>query len=512
MSREQELEEKQGLLSSSSSLDSSHSLNSPIPLKQYEATANAPKIRRCRTKSLFIVVAAALVLLGAGLLGLHQSGAVDSHQLEADVTQQITQWSSNVKTWFGSSSNATIEQEAQPEALVVANYTKEEESSAQSYQVDPSLEQEAKEAESPAGVSQIFKDFAPNNIVNTLPPLPQELLVSPGNATDRYLAYLPHSGLYGPLFESPKLWSVADCLSCSHNQRGILTNAATLAHLLNRTLITPHARLGRPIPWATKAALEEKQSLMQKSKLNSRCRPFLPVLENSTVPFTGPGVCRDFHKSTEMTYSLMSNLSTMVEGTRLLPRDDLDPAWFTRSVEEGGLGLTEDDIFSIPDPDRYSWRIYDDASDPDANGKFTHRMNLEELTSGPAADKRLIYFGSLYSGVRLKLSKPEARRIFQQTVRSLTFRNPLLDSIAKDIGHRLGGRDNYVGLHLRVGDGAFRVSVLISYRFSTAARAYRGLVGQCWTQHAKLMEPCLHACVWPFRRDLHVLGKSKRQL
>lgn len=245
----------------------------------------------------------------------------------------------------------------------------------------------------------------------------------------------------------------------SHNQRGEFTNAATLAILLNRTLVTPHARLGKPIPWTNKPNLEKKQASMQKSKIEKMCRPYLPELENGTTTFAGPGPCRFYHKTTEMTWPLMSNLSTTPEGIQLLPRDDMDPSWFTTPVEEGGLGLDKDDIYSVEDEDRYSWRIYEHSNMSSLEDRFTGRLNLDELKQPPYADKRLLYFGSVYGGARLVFSTSESEHIYQTMVTSLTFRNPLLDSIAIDIGHRLGGRENYVGLHLRVGDGAFKVSV-----------------------------------------------------
>lgn len=69
---------------------------------------------------------------------------------------------------------------------------------------------------------------------DTQPPLPSEL--ASARQEERYLSYLPHSGL--------------------HNQRIALINALTLGHMLNRTVVVPYVRLGEPLPWKLRDELE----------------------------------------------------------------------------------------------------------------------------------------------------------------------------------------------------------------------------------------------------------------
>jgi hypothetical protein len=79
-------------------------------------------------------------------------------------------------------------------------------------------------------------------------------------ATQKYLAYLPHSGF--------------------HNERVELQNALMLAHLLDRALVVPRVRIGRAMAWAIKPNLQSafERSQKQPSQVEA-CRPLLPELE-----------------------------------------------------------------------------------------------------------------------------------------------------------------------------------------------------------------------------------------
>lgn len=247
----------------------------------------------------------------------------------------------------------------------------------------------------------------------------------------------------------------------SHNQRGEFSNAATLATLLNRTLLVPHIRLGKPQPWKSKPFLEAAQVSEQKSNWIEQCRPYLPTLEDKNAKLDGPKECRNYHRYTEIDWPLMVNLDTMPSGASFLPRDDMSPHWFTAPVAEGGLGLSQEDIHDFDDPFRYTWQIYDDEKAPKLQDNYERRLDLSQLREPPYSDKRLLYFGSLFGGSRLQFRSPEANATAMKAYNALTFRNPLVDSIAIDITHKLGGRENYVGVHLRVGDGSFMVGVLL---------------------------------------------------
>lgn len=169
-----------------------------------------------------------------------------------------------------------------------------------------------------------------------------------------------------------------------------------------------------------------------------------------------------------MTWPLLVDLEALPQGTSLQPRNDMSIGWFTTPVSEGGLGLLQDDIHSVPDDTRYSWRIFDEASSETDLGKFAGRLDLADFAKGPFAEKKLLYFGSLFGAERLSLSSSSAKSLYNDYEKALVFKNPLLDSLAIDIGHRLGGRHEYVGLHLRVGDGPFKVhfTVLLAFIWS----------------------------------------------
>lgn len=90
----------------------------------------------------------------------------------------------------------------------------------------------------------------PSTIV-TRPAAP-DLVSRPPPEHERFLAYLPHSGY--------------------HNQRIALANAILLGNLLNRTVLMPYARLGKPVGWKEKSMLQRVLEKEQKTPdLIERC-------------------------------------------------------------------------------------------------------------------------------------------------------------------------------------------------------------------------------------------------
>lgn len=140
----------------------------------------------------------------------------------------------------------------------------------------------------------------------------------------RYLAYSPHSGL--------------------HNQRIALENAIVLAQLLNRTLLLPPLRLGKPLRWANNEALQDRLTK--------------PSYVPSSVCSRNRLGAEDYRECTsrraefsELSWDWLVDLNGRFEGTdlRLVNRQNLSMAWMTDSVERGGLGVQPKDILTIED-------------------------------------------------------------------------------------------------------------------------------------------------------------------
>lgn len=73
---------------------------------------------------------------------------------------------------------------------------------------------------------------------------------------------------------------------------------------------------------------------------------------------------------------------------------------------------------------------------------------------------RLIEFGSLYGSYRINLegADPKWQSLLNTIQKSMAFEHGLLQTVSDDLQSLLGGRGAYIGVHLRVGDGAFKVS------------------------------------------------------
>lgn len=156
----------------------------------------------------------------------------------------------------------------------------------------------------------------------------------------------------------------------------------------------------------------------------------------------------------EVSWEFLVDLERLPVPVRLVDRLDLDRDWLT---SDQGLNISTDSIRSFDDPDRYSWRLYDDSTDQTKLVNYKNRLNIDDLNAEDYARYDLLEFGSMFGSSRWILSKATSRAMLQSITLSLTFQMPVLDVVADEIEESLGGRANYIGLHLRVGDGGFKV-------------------------------------------------------
>lgn len=254
---------------------------------------------------------------------------------------------------------------------------------------------------------------------------------------ERFLTYLPHSGF--------------------NNQRIALLNALTLAHLTNRTLVLPPARLGQPEPWYPSHILQAK-------------------LEKPTFsPVTGDRL----YELVEWSWFFGDDFFDKIAGVRVLEREDMSRTWLdnrlgishpSSSPQERGLARREQ-VRTFSDRERRSYQIYDDAQahtrhPKQAEKRFARRINLDDLTQ---ATETLLEFGSLFSSSRLVLTRPENIEWRKTIEGEMVFRNEHLDKLSDAIVQELG-RD-FIGMHLRVGDGPFEVRLPLLPSPSSAARS-----------------------------------------
>ncbi|KAK4704196.1 hypothetical protein P7C70_g2019, partial [Phenoliferia sp. Uapishka_3] len=257
----------------------------------------------------------------------------------------------------------------------------------------------------------------------------------------RYLSYLPHSGFHNQrfvkfFFVAPLAELLAD--HPSFTIRLALINALTIAKMTNRILLVPPITLGSAVAWVPPPLLQEHLEQAENSDM-AECRK-LPLAERKEK-------CGLFWKSRRASWSWLLG-SSLSSRQPLISRPYHHRSWFTTA-----LSLLPHEIFSIPDPDRRSYQLLDtdDPDPPSADNPYTYTENIyiEDLLG--LSNYRLLEFGSLFGGTRLRLKKRENKKFYKETQKLMAYRDPMLEAMSEAVVERLGGRGNFVGLHLRLG-------------------------------------------------------------
>ncbi|EJT97568.1 hypothetical protein DACRYDRAFT_119244 [Dacryopinax primogenitus] len=214
--------------------------------------------------------------------------------------------------------------------------------------------------------------------------------------TERYLTYLPHSGLHNQLIE--------------------LQNALLLASLLGRTLLLPMVRVGRAQAWRKPGVLERE--------LGCGFMSFSPESE-----LEGEEGCQ---QETDHAYLPLPSLFHLPPSIPSLP---LPPPCPSLPISAHSTSPPPTPTPSLPPP-------------------VPHKV-LRVLGPGPPARSVPCALGSLFGSSRIKLSSAGAKRLRGEIKSQTTFSHPVLLRTADSIVRALGGRDSYIAAHLRLGDGAF---------------------------------------------------------
>lgn len=230
-----------------------------------------------------------------------------------------------------------------------------------------------------------------------------------------------------------------------HAERKSIANALVLATLLNRTLLLPPARLGSTAAW--------EPELATTTPFMERCKAG-PSFAHANDSDCAASAHSDPERWTYVGWSYLVS-EKLLEGRQVVDRWNGSMEWLYEDVAKGGLGLKADDVVSFEDPDRRSYQFYDTRTMPTRLDGFTRRLEIQDLVEGDMAAARLLHFGSMFGGGRLKLSKEESLAEQRKVEERIVFEIEKVDGISDEIRDALG---SYVGVHLRVGDGIFKVS------------------------------------------------------
>ncbi|KAI9487015.1 MAG: hypothetical protein EXX96DRAFT_551515 [Benjaminiella poitrasii] len=262
---------------------------------------------------------------------------------------------------------------------------------------------------------------------------------------ERYLAYLPHSGL--------------------SNQRIELANALLLAHMLKRTLIIPPAFLGTVFGW------------MKREQLTDR-------LEWLTTPKNFPQICQRPTPGRLRSYVQRSRCSEY-RHFGILPWTELHDF---SSLEQSGIRIkfqsivsldqlkrdlkieNDDEVYLHHDMQLYDWRLYQNQTE--AIALLQNRLNYFDSFAGRRYYKillphhferrkeKLLYLGGIFGSTRINLIEPEDRRMQEKIRQALHYRlDTSIGQTVQAIVHYLGGKGSFMGLHFRTGDNPFRKEI-----------------------------------------------------
>ncbi|CAG8603215.1 6352_t:CDS:1, partial [Scutellospora calospora] len=256
---------------------------------------------------------------------------------------------------------------------------------------------------------------------------------------EKYLTYLPHSGF--------------------NNQRIQLENAIFLSWYLNRTLIIPPILLFKGITPIISQPYDDLYNILVRFM-----RPNDNFEENKfTFCFTKDKtncnfvLCiQDDQNNCQTAFYTMYNWEKLMDFTFLrqhinyIHRQDfnlnhlLDSLHIYNSIE----------VYNVTDDkSTYQQRYYDDPTSTSKLGKFHERVNLIDLYKRP---EKLLHFGTLFSSDKIVRQLPESIKFWDKLIMNkLLPNNPTIINIVNNIIDKIGGTNNYIGVHARLEEGYF---------------------------------------------------------
>ncbi|KAI0723633.1 hypothetical protein C8Q72DRAFT_895875 [Fomitopsis betulina] len=246
------------------------------------------------------------------------------------------------------------------------------------------------------------------------------------DSSARYLAYLPHSGF--------------------HNQRIAFENALVLSRLLNRTLLVPPVRLGTtPVYYLP---LDQLRDVLENStKVGLQHCKGLRLDGSQEIP----AECMDYHDFTYVPWDWLVDLTDIKLEQRLFP------CWNTTDARlEQWLGIYNNDTVFFRDTTRNHFSFLDFKPNSNLGVTALSRKYTESIQISALAQRqeKLLFFGTLMGSSRLHLRDAGNYQLRARIREKMALTNPLLTALAEDVRAVLGGQ--YIGAHVRLGDGLFR--------------------------------------------------------
>ncbi|CAG8489520.1 1522_t:CDS:1, partial [Cetraspora pellucida] len=251
---------------------------------------------------------------------------------------------------------------------------------------------------------------------------------------EKYITYLPHGGF--------------------NNQRVELENAIFLAWFLNRTLIIPPIILFEGSANFIFLRYDDLYNVLSQFILSSR-NQFQICIKNN--PKSGPlGLLfREEQKGCPMVTYSMYDWDELIDFTFLklhikhINRQDFN----YKNLLESLHIYNNTEVYNMTkDEYPYQQRYYDDATSTIGLDIFKERVNLIDLSK---RSEKLLHFGSVYPATRIVRQLPESNEFWNKLMNKALPNNPTLINITDKIVDKIGGIDNFIGIHARLKDGRY---------------------------------------------------------
>ncbi|KAI8343153.1 hypothetical protein BC941DRAFT_410559 [Chlamydoabsidia padenii] len=262
----------------------------------------------------------------------------------------------------------------------------------------------------------------------------------PSPTTEKYLTYLPHSGL--------------------HNQRIALINGVLLALALNRTLILPELNLGTATYWRPTSLLPFRLDECGDEYIHLPAHVVNKTIKGGRPKAWWSANCFDYRHYLPMAVDWIFDLEAVHRlGVRTIQRRDMRLDYFERywsvPMDERNKTL----VYQVLDNARYSYQIIDDDDegtgyDTSTNTKFMEHYSFKQLEQH---QEPFMIFNSLFGSDRLALPSGGSWAHVRETLRQeMGVRQPWVVNNSLAIIDRLGGPGAFIGVHIRMGDGIFK--------------------------------------------------------
>ncbi|CAO3611999.1 unnamed protein product [Cunninghamella blakesleeana] len=254
------------------------------------------------------------------------------------------------------------------------------------------------------------------------------------NDDEKFLTFFTHSGFQNQLIQ--------------------VENGILLAWYLNRTLILPKALLGEAFGWSYFKKLQLEHQLRDRST-SEDCEEYIDDIDYWLIN------CPNRNNYATVPFDTIFDLSWAKQHVKIIVREETSNEWLKTNLnihtneDEDELeygSYVNGDILYFKGEQRYDYRIFDTPRKSQRLGKYAEALNIYELRR---RKEKLIHFTSLFGSGKLPIRRPEHYEFLRSLQRSITYRHPAVLKLTDVVVDQLGGPGNYIGLHVRSGDGWF---------------------------------------------------------